>query len=350
MHNMRLLVLLLFFAAVTGAVHKAIPLREVSLLTFRKGLQTTARRSTPIPQISCEGSACNTPHEPPVVNCQNIGIDDHGIVSWRCVADIDARVSMGDIDVNCEGYDHPDDDRILAGSCGLRYSLRFRDAGETGPGRAYGAGQYGSNPAGQFYHGSAAHAGSSHGDPGDGGYAYDPSGHAFGGGRRASIGTMLVVLVIAAGLAIMCCGGHQTYPAADTDEGRPRPHDDGGYGGGGGGYGGGGGGGFGGGYGGAPPDCTGGRRSGGWFGSGYGGPGWGGAAGAGLLGYMLGSRGRSSYGYQRGYGSAPGYQPSSWSSGGGAWGGGGSSSSGRSGTGGSANVRSATAFGGTSRR
>ena len=38
---------------------------------------------------------------------------------WECKADMDSRYRFGDIAVNCEGYNYPDDPYILKGSCGV---------------------------------------------------------------------------------------------------------------------------------------------------------------------------------------------------------------------------------------
>ncbi|KAK3698184.1 hypothetical protein QZH41_019287, partial [Actinostola sp. cb2023] len=44
---------------------------------------------------------------------------------WECKADMDNKYKFGEIAVNCEGYDYPDDPYILKGSCGLEYSLDY---------------------------------------------------------------------------------------------------------------------------------------------------------------------------------------------------------------------------------
>ena len=36
---------------------------------------------------------------------------------------------LGSVNVICEGYDYPDDPYILAGSCGLEYTLELTQAG-----------------------------------------------------------------------------------------------------------------------------------------------------------------------------------------------------------------------------
>jgi len=45
------------------------------------------------------------------------------ISQWECVAELDPQVKFGQLNVQCEGYDYPDDPNILRGSCGV--SLAF---------------------------------------------------------------------------------------------------------------------------------------------------------------------------------------------------------------------------------
>jgi len=46
---------------------------------------------------------------------------------WKCEADLDSRVRFGSVDVSCEGYDSSNDEYVLAGSCGLIYTLDYTD-------------------------------------------------------------------------------------------------------------------------------------------------------------------------------------------------------------------------------
>ena len=41
------------------------------------------------------------------------------ILQWECKADMDSQYRFGEIAVNCEGYDYPDDPYVLKGSCGV---------------------------------------------------------------------------------------------------------------------------------------------------------------------------------------------------------------------------------------
>jgi hypothetical protein len=93
---------------------------------------STARRSNPVPQLSCVGGSAAGRSEmyPDVVQCQNVGIDSFGEVQWKCEADLDSKVRFANIQVVCEGYSFPEDRYILAGSCGLEYSLEYTDSGK----------------------------------------------------------------------------------------------------------------------------------------------------------------------------------------------------------------------------
>merc|ERR1712000_21738 len=62
--------------------------------------------------------------QPDVVQCRSSGLDADGMPQWRCKADLDEGVKLGRISVTCEGYESPNDDYILKGSCGLEYELK----------------------------------------------------------------------------------------------------------------------------------------------------------------------------------------------------------------------------------
>ncbi|XP_053213139.1 uncharacterized protein LOC128396562 [Panonychus citri] len=74
---------------------------------------------------TCEsGGSARCSFIPETVQCYNRGWD--GVtVNWECKADMDKKYSFGQLEVTCEGYDHPDDSYILAGSCGLEFSLNI---------------------------------------------------------------------------------------------------------------------------------------------------------------------------------------------------------------------------------
>jgi len=98
-----------------------VKLKDVEAITFYRGRYTTGRK--PIPMLTCTGLCKNSPE---IVQCQNVGWD--GIdAQWKCNANLDKNVKFSKISVNCEGYDHPHDSYIIAGSCGLEYELSYRD-------------------------------------------------------------------------------------------------------------------------------------------------------------------------------------------------------------------------------
>ena len=112
-----------------GQKYEKIRLRDVQVLTLRSGEMTTGRRSSPVAQLSCVGgSGAGQGWEPGVVQCYNRGWDGRE-VQWECKADMEPTVRFGKVEVVCEGYDYPEDDFILAGSCGLEYTLELTREG-----------------------------------------------------------------------------------------------------------------------------------------------------------------------------------------------------------------------------
>lgn len=291
---------------------KKVKLKDVDVLTLYYGKMTNGRRSSPVPQLECqnEGTAPCTAFKPKVVQCMNKGSDGFDI-QWECKSDMDNAYRFGQIEVSCEGYDYPEDPHILHGSCGLRYSIDYTEEGHTKKNH-------------QHNH-------------------YSPK-------SKSTMSSIMADLVVYIGIGLMVYAFYWTCTRSGRnarEDAYSTTNDDypaGGGGGGGGGYGW-----FGGGNQ-QPPSysshryqndasCRNRNNTGG---SGMGGF-WTGATTGGLLGFMFGNRGGGTgYGYGgRGYGfGGGGYAPSVgvfFSGGGGA----GSSSSG---------TRSASGFGGTSRR
>lgn len=118
--NKLLTIALLVFFGNIQAEHQSVPIKDVSVLTLSAGRFTTGRRSSPVPQLSCVGGFCE--FSPTTVRCTNDGWDGTD-VNWSCRADLDNRVKFGRLNVQCEGYEYPDDPNILKGSCGLEYTL-----------------------------------------------------------------------------------------------------------------------------------------------------------------------------------------------------------------------------------
>ncbi|CAG0887481.1 unnamed protein product [Darwinula stevensoni] len=119
-----------------------VRLGDVKTLTLTNGKMTTARRGSAVPQVKCVGGSAGcsafTPH---VIQCYNQGYDGR-TYQWKCVADMDDRYTFGRTDVTCEGYDSPYDEHILAGSCGVEYTLELTEAGrrDKGSGDSWSSG------------------------------------------------------------------------------------------------------------------------------------------------------------------------------------------------------------------
>ncbi|KAG0729562.1 Store-operated calcium entry-associated regulatory factor [Chionoecetes opilio] len=292
----------------------SVYLKTLEVLTLYSGKMTKGRRSSPVSQLECVsgGTAPCDAFRPRVVQCYNRGWDGEG-VQWECKTDMDNAYRFGSIEVSCEGYEHRDDPYVLSGSCGLQYTIDYSKEGHNN--------QHKHNYYGESYNTRKNEKQSS--------YMAD------------------FIVLIAVGLMLWvfyktCIAPRQTREDAGSTTGDDYP-----AGGGGGGYGW-----FGGGGGTrptAPPppphhnagydDASCRNRASGGGGTGGGGF-WTGAAAGGLLGYMFGGNraGRNYTSYGGGYG---GGGNSGWS-----WGGGG----GGGGFGGSSGTRSASGFGGTSRR
>ncbi|XP_071598987.1 store-operated calcium entry-associated regulatory factor [Heliangelus exortis] len=104
-------------------------LREVQALTLHRGRYTTARRTAAVPQLQCTGGTAGCSRVPEVVQCYNKGWDGYD-VQWQCKAELENSQRFGQLEVSCEGYDHPDDPYITRGSCSLLFSLELTEEGE----------------------------------------------------------------------------------------------------------------------------------------------------------------------------------------------------------------------------
>ncbi|KAJ3311651.1 Store-operated calcium entry-associated regulatory factor, partial [Blyttiomyces sp. JEL0837] len=90
---------------------------------------TTSRRTSPIPQLKCIGGDACRDVDIEAVQCLNRGFDGRD-VQWECKAELEDLYKFGRIEVLCEGYAYPDDPFILAGSCGLEYTLYYTEKGK----------------------------------------------------------------------------------------------------------------------------------------------------------------------------------------------------------------------------
>ena len=86
--------------------HQKIPIREVDALTLQFDKMTTGRRSSPVPQLTCRGLNCAL--APSSVRCINVGHDGND-VQWDCNSVLDKSIKFGIMNVQCEGYDYPED-------------------------------------------------------------------------------------------------------------------------------------------------------------------------------------------------------------------------------------------------
>ena len=132
----QLLVFVILLAATETSARRfskdkdAVRLESIKALTFQKDKDTTHRRVSALPQLSCIGGSGCQYFQPESVRCVNSGSSyDASSIEWTCTASLPPEVKLGSTDVVCEGYDNPDDDYVLKGSCALEYRLLLTDIG-----------------------------------------------------------------------------------------------------------------------------------------------------------------------------------------------------------------------------
>ncbi|CAO3660213.1 unnamed protein product [Umbelopsis vinacea] len=111
----------------SNQAQKKVRLRDLTAITLHANKKTNARRSSPIPQLECIGGDACGDFKPRVVQCQNAGFDGYD-VQWTCTSELPSNIEFGDIEVSCEGFDFPEDPYILVNSCGLEYTLYYKDS------------------------------------------------------------------------------------------------------------------------------------------------------------------------------------------------------------------------------
>lgn len=205
-----LLFTFLFWESVCSWNDGSVLLRDIQVLTLYKGRYTTGRRTSPVPQLQCVGGSagCHA-FVPEVVQCQNKGWD--GVdVQWECKTDMENAYRFGRIEVSCEGYNHPSDQYVLTGSCGLEYTLELTEEGRRKNQGSWGGSQRGFGDfagfASNFFSGSSGHKHQQH-------QSSYPSGGQDSGG-------MLVVLV----LLLIAYGIYKMFLSGNSDHG-PNPRD-----------------------------------------------------------------------------------------------------------------------------
>ena len=102
--------------------HTSIPIKDVEVLTLQAGKMTTGRRASPVLQQECTGPRYLCKNRPESIQCWNTGYDGLD-ANWECKGELENGVKFGKMNVQCEGYEYRDDPNILAGSCGLEYTL-----------------------------------------------------------------------------------------------------------------------------------------------------------------------------------------------------------------------------------
>lgn len=100
----------------------AILLSKVKTLTLYGDKQTSHRRISSIPQLTCIGGSGCQHYNVDLMRCQNAGSEyDAEDVQWTCSASLPPEFKLGSTEVVCEGYNNADDPWILKGSCGVEY-------------------------------------------------------------------------------------------------------------------------------------------------------------------------------------------------------------------------------------
>ncbi len=117
---MRAILVVAVMALLAEAQYKRVLLSSVQALTLEDGKMTTGRRTSPIPQLRCVGQ-CHLA-KVTTAHCKNVGSDGLD-AQWQCTTPLPAGLSLGRIEVVCEGFEYPEDPYVTAGSCGLEYSL-----------------------------------------------------------------------------------------------------------------------------------------------------------------------------------------------------------------------------------
>ena len=102
--------------------HTSIPIKDVEVLTLQAGKMTTGRRASPVLQQECNGPIYLCKNRPESIQCWNTGWDGLD-ANWECKGELENGVKFGKMNVQCEGYEYREDPNILAGSCGLEYTL-----------------------------------------------------------------------------------------------------------------------------------------------------------------------------------------------------------------------------------
>eukprot|EP01083_Nonionella_stella_P313881 1128530_1 len=125
------------FQSLVVARRVPVALSDVRVLALQAGKFTaTGGRSSPIPQLKCVGGSggCYGSDLPRNVLCKNKGMDGIDAI-WECTVNrISTKYELGEVQVLCEGFNYPEDPNILQGSCGLEYHLELTAEGRRNQG------------------------------------------------------------------------------------------------------------------------------------------------------------------------------------------------------------------------
>ena len=125
-------VVVICLATVTTGQSNRVKFHDLGQQTFRLGYMTNARRSSPIPQITCI-SGYGKPDcskGPSEITCSIVEKFGNSDAIWKCTSVLGSAYKISKYDVSCEGYDYPDDPYILDKSCGVEYVLDLTPEGE----------------------------------------------------------------------------------------------------------------------------------------------------------------------------------------------------------------------------
>ena len=104
-----------------GNENNKVLIKDVNILLFQRNKKTTDRRTNSVNQLQCIENCHNKPDR---VICNNKGFDGIDAI-WECESD-PKGTEFDYLNVECEGYNYPHDDYILAGSCCLEYKLKYK--------------------------------------------------------------------------------------------------------------------------------------------------------------------------------------------------------------------------------
>nr|XP_027199987.1 store-operated calcium entry-associated regulatory factor-like [Dermatophagoides pteronyssinus] len=128
-HHLMLLFIALYcmmmIEVVAGQENDRIKLKDVDSLTFHSGSLTKSRRNEAVAQLTCVGDDyCNQVNVSTVTCYNNRTVNN--FILWHCEADLPSNYALVQKNISCEGYDSPEDEYILVGSCSLQYYLEDR--------------------------------------------------------------------------------------------------------------------------------------------------------------------------------------------------------------------------------